>query len=240
MNLKPYLFMQASITAPTTEILTASEVVLVHGEQFSRPDKNGFPLPRDEARVDPNPLAIAALEAALLANERAGAIALELGIEKMLFGLLKSKVVRLRTGAAPPQWPPLSYEGRMYDKVKQAGPEGTTVKQLVIDLFPADDDQPWIEVLQQIALALRGRGLADEQTRETRSLKIFKLKSTVSVLNAAGASLAERHPATPIQDLLASCKRDRPELWSIIDSSIRAALNFRQESSDAYGSSDYD
>lgn len=240
VNLKPYLHMQASINAPATEILTASEVVLVNGNQFSTPDKNGFPLPRDEARVDPKPLAIAALEAALLANERAGAIVLEQGLEKKLFGLFKSKVVRLRAGAAAPQWPPLSYEGRIYDKVKQAGPEGTTVKQLVIDLFPADDDHPWVEVLQQIALALRGRSLAEEQTRETKSLKIFKLKSTVSVLTPAGASLAERHPLAPVQDLLAACKRDRPEAWSIIDSSVKAALNYRQESSDAYGSNDFD
>ena len=232
--------MQASATALATDLLTPSEVVLLNGDQFSKPDKNGFPLPRGEAKVDPNPLAVAALEAALLGNERAGSITLEQGIEKKLFGLPKSKVVRLRTGAAAPQWPPLSYEGRMYDKVKQAGPEGTTVKQLVIDLFPSDDDHPWIEVLQQIALALRGRGLAEEETRETRSLKIFKSKTTVSVLNAAGASLAERHPAAPVQDLLASCKRDRPEAWAILDSSIRAALNYRQESSGAYGSSDYD
>ncbi len=232
--------MQASSTAPATEMLTASEVVLVNGDQFSKPDKNGFPLPRDEARVDPNPLAIAALEAALLANERAGASTLEQGIEKKLFGLLKSKVVRLRTGTAAPQWPPLSYEGRMYDKVKQAGPEGTTVKQLVIDLFPSDDDHPWIEVLQQIAQALRARGLADEQTREKKALGIFKLKSTVSVLNAAGASLAERHPVEPVQDLIASCKRERPEVWSIIDASVKAGLNYRQESSDSYGSSSFD
>lgn len=240
VNLEPHLFMQASITAPATEILTPSEVVLVNGDQFAKPEKNGFPLPRGEVKVDPDPLAMAALEAALLANERAGAITLEMGIEKKLFGLLKSKVVRVGMGAAAPQWPPLSYEWRIYDKLKQAGPEGTTVKQLVIDLFPADDDHPWVEVLQQIALALRGRSLADEQSRETKALGIFKTKSTVSVLNAAGAALADRHPVAPVQELLASCKRDRPEAWSIIDSSVRAALNYRKESTDAYGSGDYD
>ena len=232
--------MQASITAAATDVLTPSEVVLLNGDQFSKLDKNGFPLPRGETKVDPNPLAIAALEAAILGNERAGAISLEHGIEKKLFGLLKSKVVRLRTGAAAPQWPEGSYEARIYDCVRKGGAEGTTVKTLVIDLFPSDDDHPWIEVLQQIAQALRNRGLADEQTREKKALGIFKLKSTVSVLNAAGASAAERHPAAPVQDILTSCQRERPEVWSIIDSSVKAGLNYRQESSDSYGSSSFD
>lgn len=232
--------MQASVTATSTEMLTPSEVVLLHGDQFSRLDKNGFPLLRGETKVDPNPVAIAALEAAILGNEHAGAIDLEQGIEKRLFGLLKSKVVRLRPGAAAAQWPEGSYEARILERVKQGGSEGTPVKTLVIDLFPSDDDHPWIEVLQQIAHALRNRGLADEEMREKKALGIFKLKSTVSVLNAAGASLAERHPVAPVQDLLASCQRERPELWSIIDSSVRAGLNFRQESTDSHGSSSFD
>jgi hypothetical protein len=232
--------MQASVTAPVNEVLTPSEVVLLNGDRFSKLDKNGFPLPRGETKVDPNPLAIAALEAAILGNERAGAITLEHGIEKKLFGLLNSKVVRLRPGAAAPQWPAGSYEARIFERVKKGGGEGTLVKTLVIDLFPSDDDHPWIEVLQQIAQALRARGLADEQTREKKALGIFKLKSTVSVLNAAGASLAERHPVEPVQDLLASCKRERPEVWSIIESSVKAGLNYRQESSDSYGSSSFD
>jgi hypothetical protein len=232
--------MQASITAPAADVLTPSEVVLLNGDHFSKLDKNGFPLPRGEARVDPNALAIAALEAAILGNERVGAITLEREIEKKLFGLFKGKVVRLRTGPAAPRWPEGSYEARVYDRVKKGGREGTTIKTLVIDLFPSDDDHPWIEVLQQIAQALRGRGLADEQTREKKALGIFKLKSTVSVLNAAGASLAERHPVAPVRDLLASCRRERPEVWSIIDSSVRAGLNYRQESSDSYGSSSFD
>ncbi len=232
--------MQASITATATEVLTPSEVVLLNGDQFSKLDKNGFSLLRGETKVDPNPLAIAALEAAILGNDQAGAITLEQGIEKKLFGLLKSRVVRLRTGAAAPRWPEGSYEARIYDRVKKGGGEGTTVKTLVIDLFPSDDDHPWIEVLQQIAHALRNRGLADEQAREKKALGIFKLKSTVSVLNAAGNSLAERHPVAPVQDLLTSCQRERPEVWNIIHSSVKAGLNYRQESSDAYGSSSFD
>ncbi|HLL84099.1 MAG TPA: hypothetical protein VK420_15660 [Longimicrobium sp.] len=232
--------MQASITAAATDVLTPSEVVLLNGDQFSRLDKNGFPLPRGGTAVDPNPLAIAALEAAILGNERAGAITLEQEIEKKLFGLLKGRVVRVRTGTAAPRWPEGSYEARICERVKKGGAEGITVKTLVIDLFPSDDDHPWTEVLQQIAQALRARGLADEQTREKKALGIFKTKSTVAVLNAAGASLAERHPATRVQDLLTSCQRERPEVWSIIDSSVRAGLNYRQESSDSYGSSSFD
>lgn len=229
--------MQTSTTATATEVLTPSEVVLLNGDQFSKLDKNGFPLPRGEIKVDPNPLALAALEAAILGNERAGAVTLEQGIEKKLFGILKSKVVRLRPGAAAPQWPEGSYEARIYERVKKGGAEGVPVKTLVIDLFPSDDDHPWIEVLQQIAQALRGRGLADEQTREKKALGIFKLKSTVSVLNAAGAALAERHPVAPVQDLLTSCRRERPEAWGIIDASVKAGLNYRQESTDSHGSS---
>ena len=227
--------MQSSMDA--TEVLTPSEVVLLNGDRFSRLDKNGFPIPRGETKVEPGALAVKALAAALLANERAGTLRLEPGIEKKFFGLFKSKVVRLYPGAAAPEWPTGSYEARIHETVKaHAGTEGVTVSSMVYNLFAADDPGPSVEVLLQIAAALRSRGLAEEETRETRSLKIFKTKSTVSVLNSTGEALAARHPTAPVEELLSGWERDRAEVWKLVEAGINSGLASRREADRDYDS----
>jgi hypothetical protein len=180
--------------------------------------------------VEPGTLAVKALAAAILANERAGALRLEQGIDKKFFGLFKSKVARLHVGGATPQWPAESYEARIHDTVRShAGAEGITVQWMVYNLFTADVPGPSVSVLNQIAGGLHQRGLTDVETRETRSLKIFKSTSTVSVLNSAGEALAGRHPAAPVTEILSATERDRAELWKLVETGINAGLSSRHE-----------
>lgn len=224
--------MQNSMIA--TDVLAPSEVVLLNGDRFSTPDKNGFALLRGDAKVDSGALAVTALKVALLANEGAGTIRLEQGVEKKLFGLLKSKVLRVYPGAAAPEWPANSYEARIHDRVKASGAEGLTVKSLVYELFTEDVSSPSDLVAGSIAYNLVARGLAETETRETKTLGIFKSKTDVVRLNAAGSTLAERHPLAPVQELLSSCQRGRAELWGLIETGIRSGLVSRVESTRDY------
>lgn len=222
--------MQTSIA---TDVLTPSEVVLVNGEKFSKPARDGFPLPRGEAKVDADALAIAAIEAAILANERAGTIRLEEGIRKRLFGLLKFNVIRALPGGAAPEWPAGTYEARIHERVKAAGAgEGIEVNTLVHDLFPADDANPHVEILLQVAAGLRARGLAEVETRETTALKVFKVKANITTLNPAGTALADRHPAEAAQELLAAVTRDRASTWKLLDGAVRSGIGSRREMQD--------
>lgn len=220
--------MQTSIA---NDVLSPSEVVLVNGEAFSKPEKNGYPLLRGEGQVEAQPLAIAALQAALLANERAGTIRLEEGIEKRFFGLFKSKVVRALPGASAPQWPAGSLEALVHDRVKGHA-EGVEIRMLVIALFDADVPNPSADLLARMTGAMHLRGLTEQETRETKSLKIFTVKSTVSILTPAGTALAERSPVEPARELLATFTRARPESWKRIESALRSGLVARQEMQD--------
>lgn len=222
--------MQTSIA---TDVLTPSEVVLVHGERFSKPEKNGYTVPRGGAVVDSDTLGNVALQAALLANEQAGAIRLEEGTEKRIFGLFKSKVIRAVLGASEPEWPEGSFEAQIHERVKAQGAgEGIEIRALVIALFSDDVPNPASSVLDRVCGAMHLRGLTDVETRETKSLKIFTVKSTVSVLNAAGTALAGRYPAEPARELLTSFARTRPDAWKLIEAAIRSGLTARQEMQD--------
>jgi hypothetical protein len=186
--------------ATVTETLTPSETVFVHGEQFSKAKKDGVKLPRGGAAVDPEPLAASALVAAFLANEQAGALRLQVGTEKYLFGLLKKRAVQVVAAGTDPGWPAGSPEERVRSFAGKRPKSGEwTAREVVRGLFPDDDPNPYVEVATWIRRALQERELADEVVEERKAMMIFTMRYSHAVLNAAGVAAADRQPLAPVQ-----------------------------------------
>lgn len=222
------------------DTLTPSEIAFVHGEQFSKAKKDGVKLPRGGVQVDPDTLAVSMLTAALLANERAGALRMEIGIEKYLFGLLKRRVVHVIPAGSSPNWPAGTLEARVWSFASTPPKAGHwSVRDLVRGLFPSDDPNPYIEVAVWVRKAMEGRGLADEVVEEKKSLGIFTVKYTHAELTAAGTAAANRQSAAPVQEMISAAARERSEVAERMGNEIKSALSSRVESSSSDSGSDF-
>lgn len=212
--------------------LTPSEIVLIHGEQFAKPFKESFTLPSG-VDVDSEELATAALQAAILANEKAAALRLEQETEKKLFGLMKSNVVRFRPAGGTPAWPAETLESRVLHLIREAGPGGVTVGGFFEALFPSEDMNPWRAVMKIVEGGLSGRGLAEPRSRTNKTLGVFKYEAHFVALTPAGEALAARHSAASVRDALSAAQRDRAALWTVLAKGIKAGFKDRWDEPDS-------
>ncbi len=63
-----------------------------------------------------------------------------------------------------------------------------------------------------------------------KRLKIFT--ETIYTLPERTARLVKGQSVEPVKALLENCARTRPEVWKLLDSSIKKAISDRTESSD--------
>ena len=96
-----------SMTAPaSTDKLTPSETVLLHGDQFAKKAMLGEKLLLTDVKVSTSELVTAMVTAAILANEKKGFITLTLKKEKALFGLSSRESLKIApAGAGNGVWP---------------------------------------------------------------------------------------------------------------------------------------
>ena len=103
--------MTASVS---TDTLTPSESVLIHGDQFARKAMLGEKLLLTDLKVSTSELTTSMVTAAILANEKQGFITLTLKKEKALFGLTSRESLKMAaTGLADAAWPADSTEARI-------------------------------------------------------------------------------------------------------------------------------
>jgi hypothetical protein len=155
------------------------------------------------------------LAAALLANEQAGAVTLEMGSAKRLFGLRTVPVVRMAptVRAAATAWPADTLEAKALAAATQLAAKDKHEVAEVCSALIDWDANPEGDTVGAMIRALTPRGLVGEHAEQRTTLKVFKTTHRSTVLTAAGAAALRESGAVT---LVETCRRDRPELWALL------------------------
>lgn len=216
-------------TSTSTSVLSPSELVLLRGDAFA--DKGGMldkvMLLDGQKEVSLKQLAQSLLAVALLANEEAGALHLEVRTKKALFGLRTVTSLFAVPTSADVEWPMGSLEAKILDAVNRRNdPE---VADVLVDVMAEDSSDPRGYLVQQVSTALAERGLLEIVSE--KKLKIFRVNSFR--LPEATAAQAAAQPVEPLQQLLATCERERPPVWKLMTDHIKSAMSRRTEQRDS-------
>ena len=168
-------------------ILTPSEIVLLHGEQFAR--KGGRTRLLDgTTRVSSKALLLAMVRAALLAHEQAGTLRLEIAEQKTAGWRPSARLFVVTTGKEA-DWPAPSLESRLFFK------EHAEVSAVLANWLWVGR-RPWDWAVEQVKIPMALRGVV--------TVKAERTGPAYTVAEDA-SSLIARQPVKPVRDLLEAC-----------------------------------
>lgn len=208
---------------------TPSETVLLHGRRFA--GEAGMLRAREElltgaGKVSTDQLAEAALAAAVLGMERAGAARLDARTKKALFGLVSRKALFV-SPAGPGSWP----EGTVEWHLRRRLTGETEVGDLLHDWLERDTSHPASDVLARVKRGLSARGLLEAV--EVKKLKIFTTYEYR--LPESTAATLRGHSPDEVRAVLDEAERSRPEVWQLLKKQVASALARRTEQRDTGG-----
>lgn len=208
-----------------TQTLAPSEVVVLRATEFvGKPGiyRDTVELP-DGQKVSSGQLSKAALSAAVLAMEQAGAVAVS--DQKGRQGLMPTTFVLLSTGPAAASWPLHSAEAQMAARLAQ-GP--LTVQDLVFALLQKRASDPDQLAVQLIEDGLVARGLLTQE----KTKRLMVLTTVRYHLADHAAEVVAHQPVEPIKRLLEDCKTGRADLWKRLHDQIKIGIEARGPATD--------
>lgn len=211
--------------------LTASELVLLQGDQFAKRVLMGnIALLHVDASVSAAQLGEAMLAVAFLACERVGTLRLEVRPKKAFLGLRTVDTLYAEPGDGGYAWPRPSIEASLHPlAVEWAEAKAQNeINNIVHTLLREDSDAPWQALIERVKTDMAARGLL--QATEQRTLKIFT--TTKYHLPETTAGLAARQSASSLQALLDDCQRTRPQVWKLLAAGFKKAVSQRTEKAD--------
>jgi hypothetical protein len=149
------------------------------------------------------------LKAALLAHERAGTIRLET-TEKTVLGVMRSNSLVLVPTGREVDWPSTTLEARLM--VSQRA----NVSDVVFDWLGEESADPWGRAAEQGKTMLVLRGLA--------AVNVNRWGTRKYILRDGASRDLSQIPVQPAEDLLADCRRNRAEIWKLLDKEIEEAV----------------
>ncbi len=215
----------------TSGELAPSELVVLNGQRFTTAQvllgatgDTQVELLTSEAKVSATQLGQAVLAVALLANDRAGTIRLDPRQKKTLLGLSSEDTLYADPDTNAVDWPASSLEARVCSLAEQLyNDKGRhEVVEIVAELLPGSPD-PWVSAVDLVKAGLGARGLLE--TTEVADLKILRRW----VLPESTRALAAKQSVSPVEQLVADCERDRPEVWNRLVDQIKQAVTRRTE-----------
>jgi len=215
---------------PSPTALTPSEIVLVHGDRFAEKKSalasfvGAATLLDGASRVSRRQLVTNMIKAALLAHEQEHGIHFKIedagklgagGLEKSV--VHSSRLAVTPTGT-PADWPRATLESRL------ALNERARVADIVFNWLGEDSSDPWRRAVEQGMIMLVLRGVASVRTsRPRRRTYLFA---------DDGRALPSQASPQAVEDLLARCCRERPDLWKLLDAEIKEAIRRRTRRSE--------
>jgi len=200
--------------------------VLLKGEQFAKKSFSGnIKLLHTDNKVSAKEISQVMLMAALLANEQAGAVRLEVGRKKALLGLRKVNTLFVTPGDITLSWPDNSLESEIPTLAKQllADKERNEVSTILYTWMRKDSSNPWHSAVELVKEGMASRGYLEKIGQ--KKLKFFTL--THYELPESTSSLAAQQSAEPIKQLLITCEQTRSEVWKFLVKHIKTAVSRR-------------
>lgn len=214
-----------------TTTFAPSELVLLNGETFAKKARlMNTTLLHSEADVSTEELARAILATAILANEQAGAVRLEVRTKKALFGLRSVQALYVEPTGSDSPWPHGSLEARVGEAARagKRNKDRNEAAHVVSALLDEDTQNPWAHAISLVTAGLAERGVLE--VVEKKRLKVFT--SREYVLPAVTREAAAAEDVSFIQDWLEGTKSQRPEVWKLFQDHIKTAVTWRTESDD--------
>ena len=218
-------------TAPAagTGVLTPSEVVLLHSDQFVGEGtmlKGGnWTTLTTGVKVGYMELTQTLLTAALLANEQAGAVRLRMQPKKAMFGL-KSTNVAIVEYVQDAEWPEGTLEWIAVEGMRGQAPRGA--EDLFTGMLLMDSTYPHTLAGNITCVGLEKRGLlSTEEKKKLMIISVMNFKVTDQTRAAMAAC-----PPPAVRQLLDQCRQSRPDLYQALAEAAKTALGNRREYSD--------
>ncbi len=212
--------------------LTASEQVFLQGEKFAGKGGllNKYRLMHNGIEVSQSELVTNMVAAAFLASEKAGATRLELRQKKALLGLTKTTSIYAEPLQAA-DFPAGSLEAQIYELAVEFKrmKDQNEIWKLVYAWLRQDVGAPWSKAVEFIQVGLGQRQFVD--VVQEKKLKIFT--TTRYELPETTRLLAASLPVEPVQQLLAECRQNRPEVWALLVKQIKQGIDNRTERDDS-------
>jgi hypothetical protein len=168
------------------------------------------------------------LAAAFLAVEQAGAVRLEVRRQQALFGLLNRDKLYVVPSEHAISWPSYSFESEL-------GKGSNSVSEIIYRWWMGRAGRksrfPWSRMGRLVKDGLVSRGLLQKERKS--GLKGF-LAGTSYVLPAETAAIASQQSIEPIEQLLATCRRARPEVWDLLIEGINKGIGKCEEVKDVW------
>ncbi len=214
---------QATSSSPA---VAPSEIVVLHAHDFAgRPGlySDSVEVPDGSGKVSSSHLAQAALAAALLSLEEAGAIVLQERSERQ--GLLgHNTAITVAAGPTPATWPEDSMEARIVAAVAGAPVALESLVVMLLQKGASDPDRQAVAVIEE---GLAGRGiLTSEKTRH------LLITSTHYHVTESGSALAAQAPVEAVKHRLERCASERAALWKGLMDGIKLGIAARGPSAD--------
>ena len=195
--------------------LTPSDLVVLRRRHWSKEELNG--VVRVQIENLPHEVIKAALASAVLANEEAGALRLEMSQEKFFFGLFASTTLRVVRTGNDAQWPTGSLESRL-------GGIGS-VSDIIHRWLGADSREPWVSAGQRIMKRMTDIRVLDREVVRKKVLKFFTVTSKHYVQPERTLAMFTRRP---VRRLLEKCEQTRPEVHDRLMGEIDNGIGRRQ------------
>jgi hypothetical protein len=230
--LRRYETEAAEGTQQQPSLLAPSEIILLHGDRFASTSSARLKLGEwvrlvhMDTDAEARELGRKMLAAAFLAVEQAGAVRLEVRRQQALFGLLEVDKLYVVPGERAISWPSRSFESEL-------GKGSNSVSEIIYDWWMRREGRksssPWATLGRLVKDGLAYRGLLEKERKS--GLKGF-LAGESYVLPAEAAAMATQQSLEPIRQLLATCRRTRPEVWDLLMKGINKGIGKSQETPD--------
>jgi len=180
-------------------------------------------------KVSLSQLGQAILMTAILASEQASALHLEVRERKAMLGLRKVRELFAVPVNPKERLPEYSLEASFIDlATSQAPQDKNDIYTIVYTWLREDTASPWNTVIELLKAGMAKRGMLD--ATEEKKLKIFTV--TNYTLPERTVMLVKGQSVEPVKALLDNCARTRPEVWKMLEASIKKAVSARTESND--------
>ncbi len=201
---------------------TPSELIFLNGDKFAPESSKGdhFQLLTSDIVVSGPYLVNMMVAAAVLANEQMGALQLELNKEKGLLGLGSARNLLVTAVGQPPNWPGYTLEAAIPYLASQIGPYRgrNTLYAILLNVVTEDIPHYWKKIIEMVEW-----GLASSNWLMPVEGNAASAFSIPFICPAKVKELATQQPLDPLRKLLSECKKNRPEVWTVMMSEIEHA-----------------